>query len=81
MPGGEGEGEWTCEHCHTHHYHCVECGKEAFGGDGDELCHSCFHTPTPDAYDAACRALHHWRAEAKRLADLLGVKPRQMDHR
>lgn len=35
--------------------------------------------PTEFAYDAACKALHHWRSEAKRLAELLGVEPRQMD--
>ena len=36
-------------------------------------------TPTQDAYDAACKALHHWRAEAARLALLAGIEPRQMD--
>jgi hypothetical protein len=34
--------------------------------------------PTQDAYDAACAALHHWRSEARRLAKLAGVEPRQM---
>ena len=33
--------------------------------------------PTQDAYDAACRALAHWRAEAKRLGKIAGVKPRR----
>ena len=36
--------------------------------------------PTQDAYNAACRALHHWRDEAARLAKLAGVEPRQMEH-
>lgn len=34
--------------------------------------------PTVEAYDAACKALWHWRKEAKRLAKLAGVEPRQM---
>ncbi len=34
--------------------------------------------PTQDAYDAACKALAHWRAEAKRLGKIAGVKPREM---
>jgi hypothetical protein len=34
--------------------------------------------PTPDAYDAACRALNHWRSEAKRLGEVAGVEPRQL---
>lgn len=34
--------------------------------------------PTQDAYDAACKALRHWRAEAERLGKLAGVEPRQM---
>lgn len=34
--------------------------------------------PTREAYEAACKALHHWRKEAKRLAKLAGVEPRQM---
>lgn len=36
-------------------------------------------TPTQDAYDAACKALHHWRAEAERLGNVAGEKPRQME--
>lgn len=36
-------------------------------------------TPTQDAYDAACKALDHWRAEASRLGKLAGVEPRQMN--
>lgn len=36
--------------------------------------------PTRDAYDAACKALHHWRDEAHRLAKLAGVQPRGMNH-
>lgn len=34
--------------------------------------------PTEWSYQQACKALDHWRTEAKRLADLLGVEPRQM---
>ena len=34
--------------------------------------------PTQDAYDAACKALAHWRKEAKRLGRLAGVTPREM---
>lgn len=34
--------------------------------------------PTAYAYDAACKALDHWRKEAKRLGRLAGVTPRQM---
>ena len=34
--------------------------------------------PTPHAYAAACKALAHWRREAKRLGRLAGVKPREM---
>lgn len=34
--------------------------------------------PTPEAYAAACMALTHWRAEARRLAKSAGVKPREM---
>lgn len=35
--------------------------------------------PTPDAYYAACKALHHWREEAERLGKIAGVEPRTMD--
>lgn len=38
------------------------------------------HTPTQDAYDAACKALAHWRKEAKRLGKIAGVEPRKMKH-
>lgn len=34
--------------------------------------------PTADAYNAACKALAHWRKEAKRLGRLAGVPPREM---
>ena len=34
--------------------------------------------PTPDAYEAACKALAHWRKEARRLGKLAGVAPREM---
>lgn len=34
--------------------------------------------PTPWAYEAACKALRHWREEAQRLGKLAGQKPRQM---
>ncbi len=36
-------------------------------------------TPTHDAYDAACKALRHWRDEAARLGALAGEEPRQME--
>lgn len=36
-------------------------------------------TPTRDAYDAACKALTHWRAEAQRLGRIAGEKPREME--
>jgi hypothetical protein len=35
-------------------------------------------TPTRDAYEAACKALTHWRAEAQRLGGIAGEKPREM---
>ena len=35
-------------------------------------------TPTQEAYDAACKALHHWREEAARLGKIAGVTPREM---
>ena len=35
-------------------------------------------TPTQDAYNAACKALTHWRAEANRLGSIAGQKPREM---
>ena len=34
--------------------------------------------PTEWAYKQACKALAHWRKEAKRCAKLAGVMPRQM---
>jgi hypothetical protein len=34
--------------------------------------------PTQDAYDAACRAIDHWREEARRLGEIAGETPRQM---
>lgn len=34
--------------------------------------------PTQWAYEAACKALVHWRTEAKRLGKLAGVTPREM---
>jgi len=34
--------------------------------------------PTPDAYEAACKALAHWRKEARRLGKLAGAAPREM---
>lgn len=34
--------------------------------------------PTQFAYEATCKALHHWRAEALRLGELAGVKPREL---
>lgn len=42
-----------------------------------EPCHLC-GLPTQEAYDAACKALWHWRAEAERLGKIVGVKPREM---
>ena len=36
--------------------------------------------PTQDAYDATCKALAHWRKEAKRLGKIAGVTPREMKH-
>ena len=36
--------------------------------------------PTDWAYEAACKALWHWRDEAARLAKLAGVEPRQMEY-
>lgn len=36
--------------------------------------------PTAWAYDQACKALHHWRAEAERLARSAGDVPRQMQN-
>ena len=35
-------------------------------------------SPTHDAYEAACKALAHWRKEAQRLGRLAGVTPREM---
>jgi hypothetical protein len=35
--------------------------------------------PTPDAYEAACRALAHWRKEARRLGRIAKVTPREMN--
>lgn len=29
--------------------------------------------PTQDAYDASCRALHHWRTEARRISKASGI--------
>ncbi len=37
--------------------------------------------PTQDAYEAACKALAHWREEAKRLGKIAGVEPREMTNR
>ncbi len=34
--------------------------------------------PTTFAYEQVCKALHHWRAEAERLAKICGETPRQM---
>lgn len=45
----------------------------------DELERELASRPTQDAYEAACKALHHWREEAARLAKLAGVEPRQMN--
>lgn len=36
--------------------------------------------PTQDAYDAACKALAHWRKEAARLGKIAGETPREMKH-
>lgn len=36
------------------------------------------HTPTQWAYDAACKALAHWRKEARRLGRIAGQAPREM---
>ena len=36
-------------------------------------------SPTQFAYDAACKALEHWRQEARRLAKLAKTEPRGMD--
>ena len=58
-----------CEACT-----CVHFGrKENLAGSWNRRA-----GPTRDAYDAACKALHHWRAEAERLAKLAKQKPRQM---
>lgn len=62
---------------------CWECGQErqaylapcrVCGAPKDEPP----TVPTADAYEAACRALAHWRKEAKRLGRLAGTKPREM---
>ncbi|MEQ1671412.1 MAG: hypothetical protein ABL893_11180, partial [Hyphomicrobium sp.] len=34
--------------------------------------------PTSWAYEQACKALHHWRAEAKRLGHIAGEEPEEM---
>lgn len=34
--------------------------------------------PTRHAYEAACRALAHWREEARRLGEVSGEPPRPM---
>jgi hypothetical protein len=34
--------------------------------------------PTVWAYQQACKALDHWRGEAKRLGELAGVEPRTL---
>ncbi len=34
--------------------------------------------PTRWAYDQSCKAVRHWRREARRLAKLAGVEPREM---
>ena len=36
--------------------------------------------PTAWAYQQACRALDHWREEARRLGKIAGEEPRQMAH-
>lgn len=35
--------------------------------------------PTQWAYDQTCKALHHWRDEARRLGKIAGVEPRGID--
>ncbi len=40
--------------------------------------HNLARRPTVDAYATACKALAHWRKEAKRLGRLAGVAPREM---
>lgn len=52
-------------------------------GDGREACTRIIdqeftERPTVDAYEAACKALAHWRKEAKRLGKIAGVTPREM---
>lgn len=37
--------------------------------------------PTRWSYDQACKALKHWRREARRIAKLAGVEPREMNHK
>lgn len=34
--------------------------------------------PTTWAYEQACKALRHWREEARRLGNLAGEEPRQL---
>ena len=44
---------------------CMECGRDAW-------------VPTQDAYDAACKALAHWRAESYGLLYLIALVGRRL---
>ena len=68
---------------------CAYCGRPIIGtpmriGSAGDVYHAeCTlpeqTAPTQWAYRQACKALDHWRAEAHRIGDLCGVKPRSMD--
>lgn len=71
---------------------CKFCGRPIigspakYGGSGEPYHLECtmppasFGNPTSYAYEAACKAMWHWRAEAERLGAIAGEKPRQMQH-
>ena len=71
---------------------CKFCGRPIInspakcGGSGEMYHLECtlppasFGNPTSYAYEAACKALWHWRSEAERLGAIAGEKPRQMQH-
>lgn len=53
------------------HLHWAEVAR-------DRLAKELAARPTTEAYEAACKALAHWRKEAKRLGKIAGVTPREM---
>jgi hypothetical protein len=78
MAGDEGEVDYVCDDCGTHHYHCCRCGDETLGAAGEEMCERCFRDLVE--MDGVVRSLRSVLSEDA-LATALSALKRDYPHR